>query len=321
MKRAGNVWQKVISMENLQLAAQKARKGKRNKYGVKQFDKNPEENLALLHVMLRNKTFTTSTYKTFKIYEPKEREVYALPYFPDQVVHHAAMNYLQPILLSTFTADTYACIPGRGIGKAFRALKKALNDQENTAYCLKLDIKKFYPSVDHTVLKSQIRRKVKDKDFLWLIDDIIDSVSAGIPIGNFTSQYFSNFHLTGFDHWIKENIGVKYYFRYADDIVVLHRSKEYLHKLRARISQYLQEQLNLQLKSNYQVFPVISRGIDFVGYVFYHTHILMRKTIKKNFGRAVHKQKPRQTLAAYYGWAKPCNSKNLLRKLLGNEKF
>lgn len=321
MKRIGNIWHKVISIENLTSAAQKARKGKKNRYEVKQFDKNPEENLVLLHRMLYDKTFTTSAYRTFKIYEPKEREVYALPYFPDQIVHYAAMNYLQPILSSTFTADTYACIPGRGIGKAFRNLKKALSNRENTPYCLKLDIRKFYPTIDHTILKGQIRRKVKDKDFLWLIDDIIDSVPKGIPIGNFISQYFSNFNLTGFDHWLKEEIKIAHYFRYADDIVILHHSREYLHQLRVEISYYLEENLRLQLKPNYQVFPVAARGIDFVGYVFFHTHILMRKTIKKNFARAVHKRKPRQSIAAYYGWAKHCNSKNLLRKLLGHEEF
>lgn len=321
MKRHGNIWEKVISMENLYLAAEKARKGKRNKYGVKQFDKNSEENLKNLHVMLRDKTFTTSPYKTRTIWEPKEREIYALPYFPDQVVHHAAMNYLQPILTATFTADTYACIPGRGIGKAFRNLKKALKDRENTAYCLKLDIRKFYPSVNHEILKNQLRRKIKDKDFLWLLDDVIDSVPSGIPIGNFMSQYFSNFHLTGFDHWLKEIQRVKYCFRYADDIIIPHGSKEYLHRLRVKISKYLEEQLGLKLKSNYQIFPVSARGINFIGYEFYHTHILLRKSIKKNFGRAVHKRKPRQVLAAYYGWAKHCNSKNLLRKLLGNEKI
>ena len=321
MKRHGNIWEKVISMENLYLAAEKARRGKRNKYGVKQFDKNPEENLNSLHVMLRDKTFTTSPYKTRTIWEPKERQIYALPYFPDQVVHHAAMNYLQPILAATFTADTYACIPGRGIGKAFRNLKKALKDRENTTYCLKLDIRKFYPSIDHSILKTQLRRKIKDKDFLWLIDDIIDSVPSGIPIGNFMSQYFSNFHLTGFDHWLKEKQKVKYCFRYADDIIIPHGSKEYLHKLRVEIGKYLEEHLHLQLKSNYQIFPVSARGINFIGYEFYHTHILLRKSIKKNFGRAVHKRKPRQVLAAYYGWAKHCNSKNLLRKLLGNEKI
>jgi len=321
MKRVGNLYQKIISLENLYQADQKARKGKKKQYGVQQHDRNQEENLKALHVMLRDKTFTTSSYKVFTIYEPKEREIYGLPYYPDRIVHHAVMNYLEPIFTANFTADTYACIKTRGIGKALRNLKKALTDKAHTTYCLKLDIRKFYPSIDHTVLKGQLRRKIKDPDLLDLLDDIIGSVPAGIPIGNYLSQYFSNFYLTGFDHWLKEKLKVKYYFRYADDIVIMHWSKEYLHQLRVLITKYLEENLKLQVKPNYQVFPVAARGIDFVGYVFFHTYILMRKSIKKNFGRAVHKRKPRQVLAAYYGWAKHCNSKNLLRKLLENEKI
>lgn len=320
MKRFKNLFQQIISIENLTLAEEKARKGKAQQYGVKVFDKNPQENLVELHSMLFEKNYQTSEYTTFKIFEPKERLVFRLPYFPDRITHHAVMNVLEPIFTKLFTADTYSCIKGRGIHGAANNLKKALKDQENTKYCLKLDIVKFYPNVDHEVLKQLLRKKFKDQDLLWLLDEIIDSAD-GLPIGNYLSQYFANYYLTYFDHWIKENKEVKYYFRYADDIIILSNNKPHLHELLAEIKTYLNDNLKLHIKGNYQIFPVEARGIDFVGYVFCHTHILMRKSIKKRFAKAMSKNKNKATIAAYYGWAKHCNSKNLLKKLISNEQF
>ena len=199
-------------------------------------------------------------------------------------------------------------------------LKEALKDKDNTTYCLKLDIVKFYPNVNHEILKQLLRKKIKDQDLLWLLDEIIES-SEGLPIGNYLSQYFANFYLTYFDHWIKEDLKIKYYFRYADDIIILSKSKSHLHEVRALIKQYLNDNLKLQIKDNYQVFPVQARGIDFVGYVFYHTHVLLRKSIKKRFAKAVSKNASQQTIAAYNGWTKHCNSKNLIKKLLPNDKI
>jgi len=180
---------------------------------------------------------------------------------------------------------------------------------------LKLDIRKFYPSVDHGILKVMLRKKIKDTDLLWLLDEIIDS-AAGLPIGNYLSQYFANFYLTYFDHWLKEEKRVQYYFRYADDIVVLSDNKSYLHQLLNDITLYLQVNLNLKVKDNYQVFPVDSRGIDFVGYVFRHTHTLLRKSIKQSFARAIAKNNNPKSVASYKGWAIHCNSRNLLKTLL-----
>jgi RNA-directed DNA polymerase len=135
-----------------------------------------------------------------------------------------------------------------------------------------------------------LRRKIKDRDLLWLLDGIIDS-APGLPIGNYLSQYFANFYLTYFDHWIKETKGVKYYFRYADDLVFLSDSKPYLHQLLADIRQYLDRELKLTIKQNYQIFPVQDSGIDFVGYRMYHTHTMLRKSIKQNFARMMARRK------------------------------
>lgn len=314
MKRIGNLYQQIYSIENLQLADQIARKGKAKQPGVIWHDKTREANIQKLHEMLRDKTYRTSEYSTFTVFEPKERLIFRLPYFPDRITHHAVMNILEPVFVSTFTADTYSCIKGRGIHACANAVKRALRNVEGTRFCLKLDIKKFYPSIDHEILKQLLRRKIKDNDLLWLLDEIIDSTD-GLPIGNYLSQYFANFYLTYFDHWLKEEKQVKYYFRYADDLVILAGSKPYLHRLLAEIRQYLTDNLKLEIKQNYQVFPVESRGIDFVGYVFYHTHTRLRKSIKKNFARMLKHRRNAKSIASYNGWAVHCNSKNLMKKL------
>ncbi len=318
MKRKGNLYQQIISIENLRLADKRAMKGKLDQPGVKNHLLQPEDDLLKLHAMLENKTYKTSEYKTFIIFEPKEREIYRLPYFPDRITHHAIMNILEPLFVRTFISQTYSCVKGRGIHGAADAVKFALRDNTGTQYCLKLDIKKFYPNIDHEILKLLLRRKFKDTDLLWLLDEIIDS-TEGLPIGNYLSQYFANFYLTYFDHWIKETKAVKYYFRYADDIVILSPNKAYLHALLAEIKTYLQTELKLSVKENYQVFPVTSRGIDFVGYVFYHTHTKLRKSIKQNFARMLATNKNKKSIASYKGWTAHCDSKHLMKKLLHEE--
>ena len=327
MKRIGNLYDKIISLDNLHLADQKARRGKGRTYGVRVHDKNREENILKLHELLKSKKFRTSPYETFTIYEPKERLIFRLPYYPDRIVHHAIMNILEPIWVSVFTTDSFSCIKKRGITGAMRKVKLALKDVENTRYCLKIDVKKFYPSIDHEILKQVVRRKIKCKDTLELFDQIIDSAD-GVPIGNYLSQYFANLYLSYFDHWIKEVVGVKYYFRYADDMVFLHRDKAFLHGLLVQINDYLNSRLNLSLKGNYQVFPVDARGIDYVGFVFRHSHTRLRKSIKKNLCRAavrlnkrskISEKEYKQGLCSWLGWVKYSNSKHLLKSITKEE--
>lgn len=314
MKRINHLFEKICSLDNIRLAERIARKGKFRQPGVLEFDRDPERNIQKLQQVLIDKAYQTSAYTVFSIHEPKERIISRLPYYPDRIVHHAIMNILEPIFVDTFTADSYSCIKKRGIHAAAKAVKSALKDIQGTTYCLKLDIKKFYPSINHDVLKALLRKKIKDQDLLQLLDEIIDS-SDGLPIGNYLSQYFANFYLTYFDHWLKEGLQVKYYFRYADDIVILASDKPYLHQLLSEIRNYLQVHLRLTVKENYQVFPVDDRGIDFVGYVFRHSHTRLRKSIKQNFARAVSRGASRQSIASYRGWAQHCNGTHLLNKL------
>lgn len=330
MKRLNGLYEEVCSLDNLYLADSKARKNKLQSYGVKVHDEKKESNLLKLREMLIKQTFQTSEYDVFTLYEPKERQIFRLPYFPDRIVHHAIMNVLEPIWTSLFTKDTYSCIKNRGIHAAAKNVKYCLkNDPEGTKYCLKLDVRKFYPSVDHDILKTIIRRKIKDKKLLWLLDEIIDSAD-GVPIGNYLSQYFANLYLAYFDHWIKEEKRVKHYFRYADDIVILSDNKQGLHALLREIRVYLRDNLKLTIKRNYQIFPVNCRGIDFVGYRFFHTHTLLRKSIKRNFCRRVAKLNKRKSIkykdykrivCSWWGWSKHCDSKHLIKTIFKNAPY
>ncbi|CRH24899.1 reverse transcriptase/maturase family protein [Elizabethkingia miricola] len=317
MKRINNLFEKIICIDNVKQADINAQKGKSKQYGVKLHNKNKELNISELHNSLKLKQYKTSQYDIFTITEPKEREIYRLPYFPDRIMHHAIMNVLEPLFVSTFTSDTYSCIKKRGIHKASYNLRKSLKRKNETIYCLKLDIKKFYPNINHEILKSLLLKKFKDKDLLWLLNEIIDS-APGLPIGNYLSQYLANFYLTYFDHWVKEELKVKYYFRYADDIVILNTSKENLHIILNQIKDYLSIKLKLLVKENWQIFPVEKRGIDFVGYVHYHNHVKLRKSIKKKFAAMIKRNPNKASIASYSGWTKHCNSHNLMKKLLNN---
>lgn len=326
MKRIGNLYEQVCDPDNLRLAYEKARRGKGKSYGILLFEKHLEENLAALHGELVAGVYQTPPYSVMTIFDPKEREVYRLP-FRDRIVHHAIMNVLEPIWTSIFITHTYSCIKGRGIHGAMRHIKRDLRNVAGTAYCLKLDIRKFYPSIDHETLKQIVRQKIKDVRLLALLNGIIDS-APGVPIGNYLSQFFANLYLAYFDHWLKEEKQVRYYYRYADDIVILGPDKPYLHGLLSEIRSYFTERLKLTVKGNYQVFPVEARGIDFLGYVFRHTHVRLRKSIKKRMCRKAARLNKRNlpakdykmSMASYMGWAKHCDSKHLIKKVTQYEK-
>ena len=327
MKRYGNLYAQICDINNLRLAAQNAASGKRRCSEVTAFFARLEENLEQLHRELTEKRYKTSPYDVFVKFEGKRREIYKLP-FRDRVVHWAIMQVLEPIWTPQFTADTHACIKGRGMHSLLRKLREDLrNDPEGTAYCLKLDIRKFYPSIDHEKMKAVVRRKIKDPEVLWLLDGIIES-APGVPIGNYISQYFANLYLSELDHLLKEVAGVRYYYRYADDMVLLAGDKPTLHGWLVLINDWLNVERHVDLKGNYQVFPVESRGIDFVGYVTFHTHCLARKKNKQGLCRELAKLRkagvPEAEImlltASRAGFMLHCDSKHLF-KVLNMKKF
>lgn len=324
MKRIGNIFSKIIDFDNLVLADKRARLNKCKRYGINKFDKNYHSNLVKLQKMFIEGTYHTSEYDVFTIIADrghKEREIFRLPYFPDRIAHHAIMNVIEPILIARFTKDTYSCIKGRGIHLAAKKLKHVLKtDPKGTQYCLKLDVKKYFPSVNQDIMMGQFRRIFKDKKFLELISEIIYSTDKGLPIGNYISQFAANLYLTWFDRYIKQELKIKHYFRYCDDIVLLSSSKEELHKALNKIKEYLSMNLKLEVKHDWQIFPVDSRGIDFLGYVFRHTHMLLRKDMKKKFYKKSKYLNPHtrfRSLSSYWGWCKYGNCFNLWRKFTG----
>jgi len=329
MKRYNNLYVKICESKNIALAHKNARKGKRHYSEVKMVDADSERYFTRIQTMLLKKTFRNSEYNIFKRNcNGKEREIFKLPYFPDRIIHHCIMNVLEPIWTRTLIKDTYSSLKGRGIHKGVRRIKQALKDRNGTQYCLKMDVRKFYPSIDHSILKKMLQRKLKDEDLLWLLNEIIDS-ARGVPIGNYLSQYFGNMYLSGLDHWLKEENQCKYYFRYCDDLVILHSDKGYLSELRKDISEYLIHNLKLELKENWQVFPVDKRGVDFLGYRFFHDYTLLRKGIARRFKRRVLQIKRTHRvlesvnivsgIMSYWGWMKYADCYRLQNKYIDKQ--
>lgn len=292
MKTHNRFFQKICSFENLLSAARKAQRGKRFQDSVAQFNFHLEKELYHLQAELQTQAYRPGPYYEFHVYEPKLRKISAAPY-RDRVVHHALCNVIEPIFDPTFIFDTYACRKGKGTHKAVDRFTEF--SRKNT-YVLKCDIKKYFPSIDHEILKIQFRRKIRDPQVLWLIDLIVDSSNPqeyvheffegddlltplnrrrGIPIGNLTSQFFANIYLNGFDHFVKEDLRCRYYIRYMDDFVVLERDKAHLHQVKAEMDAYL-ARLRLRLHAHKcQVFP-IKDGTDFLGYQVFPTHRRLR---------------------------------------------
>ena len=331
VKRIGNLFDRVISLENLDVAERNARKGKRKRRCIAEFDKDRDGNLRRLQQMLADGTFRTSPYTVFTVKEPKEREIYRLPYFPDRIVHHAIMNVCEPIWTRTFTHNTYSCITGRGISGASREVERIIRSFDGRPlYCLKTDVRKYYPSIDNGIMKSIVRRKIKDAWLLALLDEIIDS-ARGLPIGNYLSQYLSNLYLAYFMHEVNEVWKVKA-TEYADDICFFSDSKPALHEALDKVRAYFSGRLNLEIKGNWQIFPVAEdvgdrhgRALDYLGFKFYRRRKLLRKRIKQNLfrtvasmkksGRTITDKEFKQRMASWMGWCMHSNSKNLLKKI------
>lgn len=327
MKRYNNLYEKIYDINNLKLAHYNARKGKIHYKEVQMVDSDVDFYIKDIHFMLKNKTYKISDYKIYTKFDgKKEREIFVLPYYPDRIIQWAIIQIVEDIWIKSLISQTYSSIKNRGIHKCVKKLSYDLYKYK-PEYCLKLDIKKFYPSINHDILKNIIRKKIKDKDLLELLDHIIDSAN-GVPIGNYLSQYFGNLYLNQFDHWIKENKHIKFYYRYCDDIVILHNDKQFLHELLLNINNYLNNNLKLTLKENYQIFPIEKRGIDFVGYRFFGNYILLRKSIKNNMKKKIIPmydfkditKHDLNVIGSYNGWIKWCNGYRLYKKYLENLK-
>jgi len=290
MKRYGNLFSQIIEFSNLFKAAKTAEKGKRYRDNVLEFNFNLELELFKLQTELTTKTYQPGSYKTFEIKEPKPRLISAAPY-RDRVVHHALCNIITPIFERTFVIESYANRVNFGTHKALQKFTKYIRSSH---YILQCDIQKYFPSIDHEILKSLLRRKIKCLDTLWLIDIIIDNSNRqipaityfpgddlltpvnrkyGLPIGNLTSQFFANVYLNGFDHFIKENS--RKYVRYVDDFALFSDDYTLLQKMRLAMEEYL---ISLRLKMHpmkTQLFAT-KYGANFLGFRVFPTHIRVR---------------------------------------------
>lgn len=294
MKRQGNLWSKIVTFENLYKAHCKARKGKRYRASVLAFSHNLETELLQLQRDLQAQTYCPGTYQTFEIREPKVRLISAAPY-RDRVVHHALCSVISPILETTLIPDTYANRVGLG---SHCALRRFTAFYRSSLFVLQCDIQKYFPSIDHEILKQLIRRKIKCPITLWLIDTIIDNSNPqypvndyfpgdnlltplerrrGLPIGNLTSQTFANFYLSFFDHFIKEDLKIKKYLRYVDDFALFADNLEVLQNARTQLEGCL-ETLRLKIHPIKSQISETYHGANFVGYRVFPHHIRIRST-------------------------------------------
>ncbi len=320
MKRHGNLYEKIVDPENIRMAVREARKGKSRLKIVQWCNRNEDLVVGNIHRMLRDKTYRTSRYKTMLIHEPKTRKIFKLPFYPDRIIHHALMRVIEPIWNGLFFHDSHACRKGKGLHAGSR---KTMEYVRKYRYCLKMDISKFYPSVDHDILYGIVKRKIKCADTLWLSREIIYSVGGGknVPIGNYTSQWLGNLYLNELDTFIKQTMRVKAYVRYCDDFCVFHDDKKYLGDLAARIAEFLSARLKMTL-SKCDLFPV-SRGVDFLGYRHFPDHVLLRKSTATRMKRRLRKlplmlssgritpDQYRSTLASMSGWLRWANTHHL----------
>lgn len=315
----------ITSIRNLELAHVHASHGKAWYPEVKMVNKNPQFFLEQIQDMLHNKTYHTSEYRIFtKNENGKDRKIYSLPYYPDRIVQWAIIQVIGPILEKHFIYDCYSSIKGKGPLLCANRVYKAMHyHPDDTKACLKIDIHHFYPSINQSILKEKYARLFKDRDLLWLIYEIIDSLpeDEGIPIGNYLSQYSGNLYLSQFDHCIKEVVGIKYYFRYMDDMVFLHEDYQVLKRLFEAIKIIMKEELCLEIKPNYQLFYTCDHGIDFCGYVINHDYMKIRKRTRDKYIKKSKKYRyqkmtdhNRSSFYSYMGFLKHANTYNLQSK-------
>lgn len=325
MKRYSNLYTKIYDIDNIKLAHKNARKDKLHYHDVKMVDENPDYYLNKISAELCLNLYKVGEYKIKTINDKgKERVIMKLPYFPDRIVQWAILNVIGPIFERKFSFFSCSSIKGKGIHYCSRLIRKYLKDRENTKYCLKIDIKKFYPNINKSILKKQLQQLFKEEKLLFLLFKIIDSTPTkkGIPIGSYLSQYLANFYLTALDNYIKHKLKTKYVVRYMDDVAIFGATKDELHYKLKLIKEFLDKELDLKLKENYQIFPTAIRGVDMVGYRHFYDKTLLRKSIYKSLRSKLNhinnkkKLKARDTCIfySYKGWIKFCNHTGLENK-------
>ena len=290
-KSIKNCFYQKLTFDNLLKAHYRAKKNKGNRNEVIRFEMDLESNLINIMNSLKDGSYKISKYREFKIYEPKERIIKSLPY-KDRIVqqwyiYEFIMPYITPRLVNTCSA----CILGRGTLYAVNMTEKYMREAKKkygNYYVIKLDIKKYFYNIDKNILYKIMASFIKDKRLLWLTKIFIydNDSDKGIPIGNYTSQYYANIYLSLLDKYVKENLRIKYYVRYMDDIVILVKNKQESKILLNKINLFLHDRLKLELNKKSRYYPN-SLGVNFCGYIIYETHRLIRKSSKKKIKRKI----------------------------------
>lgn len=333
-----NLFEKAIDYNNLKESYKRTQFGKRKyKKEAILFDMARERNLVKLWRELKNETYTPSDYIEFKVYEPKERIINA-PKIRDKIVQFSVHTVLQDVYYSKFINSSYACLEGRGTHRAVNKVQHNIRHckwKNGGGWILKMDVAKFFYSINRDILKRIIRKKIKDKKFLVLLDKIIDSSpegEKGIPLGNVTSQDFANIYLNELDQYAKRYLGLKYYVRYMDDIIIVVPTKEEAQDARDKIIKFLDEKLDLKTNNKTKIFP-IEQGVNAYGFKIFTTHKLVRNSAKSAMKRRIKamdrkiqsgeisEKYVQNCVSSWLGHARHSNSYNLSKKIFNKYKY
>ena len=311
-------------MENLLSAWREFLRGKKRRKDIALFSLNLLGNILALHRELSDKTYRHGPYHAFKINDPKPRDIHKAE-VRDRLLHHAIYRILYPYFDRRFIFDSYSCRFDKGTYRAMDRFKKYAGiisrNHTRTAWVLKCDIQKFFASIDHRILKDVLRRRIGGDYTFWLLDEIIDSFHTkgkpgiGLPLGNLTSQLFVNIYMNEFDQFLKRELKVKYYVRYADDFVLLHKNRRYLETLVPRISLFLETRLKLSLHPEKIFLKTFSSGVDFLGWVHFPHHRIIRKSTKRRIAKRLGQNHTKETVASYRGHLSHGNTYKLKQKL------
>lgn len=321
-RRLVHTYDDIISFENLLISWQEFLRGKRKRKDVAEFSFNFLDNIYQLHEELKNGTYQHGRYEAFKVNDPKPRDIHKAS-VRDRLVHHAMYRILYPYFEKKFIHDSYSCRVGKGTHKAINRFQGYLRkvSKNNTKQCwvLKCDVKKFFASIDHQVLKYILIKYISDIQTRRLFENIIDSFSAGLPLGNLTSQLLVNIYMNEFDHFVKRELKVRYYIRYADDFVVLSDDKKYLGNLLPQLRGFLERQLKLTLHPNKVFIKTLASGVDFLGWVHFPHHRIPRTTTKRRMLRHTRQSQNKETVCSYLGLLSHGNTYNLRSTILSQK--
>lgn len=310
MSRINHVYDYIISFENLFISWQEFLRGKKKRKDVIEFSLKLSDNLFSLRQSLLSKTYRHGGYRAFKINDPKPRDIHKAS-VSDRLVHHAICRVLFPHFDKKFIYDSYSCRLDKGTFKALNRFRdfgrKVSRNNTQTAWVLKGDIKKFFASINHQILKNILLKYIGDENVLWLIDQVIDSFntkgreSQGLPLGNLTSQLLVNIYLNELDNFIKRRLKIKYYLRYADDFVIFHEEHNYLTNIIPEISEWLDFKLKLSLHPNKLVIKTLDSGLNFLGWVNFPKHRVLRSATKRRMFKKLKRSPGPESLNSYLG--------------------